>query len=552
MPVLRFRVDRLEALTGLPLGVLEDLLFRLKAETEEEEEYLSVELNPDRPDMYIGEGLARAVKGLLGEARGWKEPERVDSGVRIVSSAPSSRPYVAAAVVYNVNVDEVYLEELIQFQEKLHDTLGRRRRKAAIGFHDLSKLPSKTIEYVELPVDRVEFVPLGSNTRMQAGRVLEETEQGIKYGGISLQGSLHPFLVAGGEVIAMPPVINSEITRVEPGTRDLFIDVTGTDEATVYKVLDVIVGGLLERPGARLGIVWIQGPSGSREAPLYKPQRLELDPDWARSILGAGLGTADIVDALERMGHNAVLGDDKIIVDTPPYRVDILGPIDLVEDIAIAVGYEELGYERPLVRDPGRHRPETLLARALRDLAIGLGFTEVMQLSLTSPRLLDALGYTRRVEVANPVQYEYSVLRPSMIPSIVSVLAYNQHKRKPVKVFEIGVVVEPGDPPRDRVAMGMGILDVEVGYEDIQAAVYALLRSLGVEFEARPVEVPGLIPGRTAELVIEDKRLAVVGEVKPEVLEALGAEYPMAVAELDLEVLAEWSSRTSGQTTVSP
>lgn len=552
MPVLRFRIERLESLIGLPLGVLEELLFRLKAETEEEEEYLVVELNPDRPDMYIGEGLARAVKGLLGERRGWRKPDTVESGIKVVNRAPRSRPYIAAAVVYNVNVDEIYLEELIQFQEKLHDTLGRRRRKAAIGFHDLEKLPSKTVEYIELPVDSVDFPPLGSTNRMPAERVLAETDQGVKYGGLSLRGNMHPFLIAGGKVIAMPPVINSEITRVEPGTRDLFIDVTGTDEATVYKVLDVIVGALLERPGAKLGRVSIQGPSGPRTTPLYESRKLDLDTEWAEGILGVRLGIADMIDALERMGHNAIASNDTVVVEPPPYRVDILGPIDIVEDIAMAVGYEELGYERPLVRDPGRHRPETLLARVLKDLAIGLGFTEVMQLSLTSPRLLDALGYEDRVEVANPVQYEYSVLRPSMIPSIVSVLAFNQHKRKPVKVFEIGVVVEPGDPPRDRIAMGLGILDVEVGYEDIQAAVYAVLRSLGVGFDAKPAEAPGLIPGRTAELVLEGRRLALIGEVKPEVLESLGAEYPMAVAELDVEVLAEWSSKMRGQTTRSP
>ena len=552
MPVLRFRVERLESLTGLPLGVLEELLFRLKAETEEEEDYLAVELNPDRPDMYIGEGLARAVKGLRGEVRGWRRPEARDSGIRLVNRAPPSRPYIAAAVVYNVNVDEVYLEELIQFQEKLHDTLGRRRRKAAIGFHDLAKLPSTRIEYVELPVGEVEFPPLGSRERIPASRVLEETEQGAKYGGISHREGRHPFLLAGGEVIAMPPVINAETTRVEPGTRDLFIDVTGTDEATVLKVMDVIVGGLLERPGARLGLVEVQGPKGTLWTPAYKARVIGLDPEWATSILGAPLSVAEIVDALERMGHNVEEDGGGLRVESPPYRVDLLGPIDLVEDIAMAVGYEELGYERPLVRDPGRHRPETVLARVLRDLAIGLGFTEVMQLSLTSPRLLDALGYPERVEVANPVQYEYSVLRPSMIPSIVSVLAYNQHKRKPVKVFEIGVVVEPGEPPRDRLAMGLGILDREVGYEDIQASVYAILRSLGVDFEARPAKAPGLIPGRTAELVSEAGRVAVLGEVRPEVLEALGAEYPMAVAEIDLEVLTEWSSRTRSQTTVSP
>jgi len=251
MPVLRFNAARIERLTGLPLGVVEELLFRLKCEVEEVEGKIEVEINPDRPDMFIGEGLARAVLGLAGKRLGWAPPPMQSSGVRLENRAPPQRPYIAAAIIRNVNVDEEYLEELIQFQEKLHDTLGRRRRKAAIGFHDLAKLPSTRLRYDSLPVDGVAFKPLGSERTMTAEEVLAETEQGAKYGGLSLRGREHPFLLAGDQVIAMPPVINAELTRVEPGTRDIFVDVTGTDEATVAKVLNVIVGGLSERPGAR-------------------------------------------------------------------------------------------------------------------------------------------------------------------------------------------------------------------------------------------------------------------------------------------------------------
>jgi len=225
--------------------------------------------------------------------------------------------------------------------------------------------------------------------------------------------------------------------------------------------------------------------------------------------------------------------------------------VDLAEDAAIALGYENIGWDKPTVREPGRLLWETALSRVLRDLAVGLGFTEVLQLTLTSPTLLDALGYDSRVEVLNPVQREYSVLRPSIIPSLLSVLAQNQHKRKPVKVFEIGSVVEPGEPPRDRLAMGLAILDREVGYEDVQAAVYAILRILGVDFQVREAEAPALIKGRTAEVVVEGRRAGLMGEVEPRALEALGLEYPVAVAELDLEVLAEWSSRTIGRSTLS-
>ncbi len=553
MPVLRFKAERLESLTGLSVSELEELLFRLKCETEKVEDYIEVEINPDRPDMYIGEGIARAVLGLTGARKGWKRPEKSRTWGTVHSEAPPSRPFIAAALVRNVNVDDVYLEELIQFQEKLHDTLGRRRRKAAIGIHDASKLPSRKIRYVEMNVNEAVFKPLGWEREAPAREVLEATEQGRKYGSIALRGDRHPFLLSGDTIIAMPPVINSEYTRVEPGTRDLFIDVTGVDEYTVLKVLDVIVGGLLERPGARLETLLVAAPGRDPfETPRYEPAVNTLSAKWASSVLGVEVDAPRIAELLAFMGHNAEAEGDTVNVSSPPYRVDILGPIDLVEDVAIAIGYDELGYTKPTVSEAGVLLWETAAARLLRDLALGLGFTEVMQLTLTSPSLLDAVGFRERVEVLNPVQQEYSVLRPSMIPSVISVLAFNQHRRKPVKVFEIGPVIEPGNPPRDRITMGMGILDNEVGYEDIQAAVYAILRVIGVDFTPRRAEVPGLLPGRTAELIHAGKRLAVLGEVDPEVLERLGIKYPVAVAEIDVEVLAEWSSRIQGPRTQSP
>jgi len=549
MPVLRFKVDRLLDLTGLTLGELEELLFRLKCETEEtpEGDILEVEINPDRPDMYIGEGLARAILGLAGKRKGWRRPRIDPASITLYNEAPARRPFIAAAVVYNINVDEVYLEELIQFQEKLHDTIGRRRKKVAIGFHDLDKLPSTTIYYRDVPLDEARFTPLYGEKPLTGAEVLESTDQGRTYGSLALYDGKHPFLYSGDTIIAMPPVINSDLTKVEPGTKHLFIDVTGTDKQAVEKTLDIIVGGLTERPNAYAARVRIVEGGAHYETPAYKAKEASLDPDYANSVLGTSLQPGEIAGYLEAMGHNARPAGQVILVETPPYRVDVLGPIDLVEDIAIAVGYENLGYNRPVVVDPGRLQPSTRLARALRDLAIGFGFTETMQLTLTSPRILDALGIEARVEVLNPVQYEYSVLRPRLLPSLLNTLQANQHARKPVKIFEIGHVVLPGDPPVDRLRLGLAIMDVEAGYEDIQAVVYSILRILEAPFHVEPAREPGLIQGRTARILVDGSPAGYMGEVDPQVLESLGIEYPVAVAELDIEVLAEWRSRTRGR-----
>ena len=548
MPVLRFLPERLRARSGAAsIEELRDALFRLKCETDMlEDGYLEVEINPDRPDMYSEEGIARAVKGLLGLEYSWRPPRTADSGITLRAGEVPSRPYIGAAVVRGVNIeDEEDLRQLIQFQEKLHDTIGRRRRKAAIGFHDLSKLPSGDVEYVELDIDEVSMVPLGGDTEVVAGRVLEETDQGLKYGSIALRGRRHPFLLSGGKVIAMPPVINSEITRIEPGTRDLFIDVTGTDLRTVKKILDIIVSNLYER-GATVYTVKVVAPYGTITTPTLETGKIDLDAGWASRVLGYQLSPAEAARLLESMRHivETVRGHT-LTVTVPPFRADILGPIDLVEDIAIAVGYEKFYpiYDRPSRR--GALLGITRLARTVRTVLLGLGHVEVMQLNLTSPRLLDLLG-VEGVRVENPVQQEYSVLRPSLAPSLLQVAAANQHASKPVKVFEIGRIAAPsGGVIREDDRVGIMVMDSELSVEAVQAPLYALLRALGVEFTIVPGGCPGfLLEGRCGTLMLGGERLGYFGEVHPRVLEELGIEYPVAVAEVSLRVMLEWRSRT--------
>ena len=541
MPVLRFKESRLlDLLPGHDLPEVEEALFNLKAEVEREDGYVYVELNPDRPDMYIGEGVARAVKGYLGEELGYKRPPTVDGEVTVSAGEVPVRPYIAAAVVFNVNVDEDFLEELIQFQEKLHDTLGRRRRKAAIGFHDLDKLRrlGSSVEYRMLPVEGVSFTPLGAGRAMKASEVLEATEQGRRYGGIALAEGRHPFLLAGGEVIAMPPVINSEATRVEPGTQHLFIDVTGTDAALVSRILDIIVSDLAERPGAIVGTVKVSGAEGEEAYPRLETRDYELSVSWVNGLLGLDLDSAQVEELLERARMNAeALSGDLVGVEVPPYRVDVLGEVDLAEDIAMMYGYHSIQprYEPPPLR--GRLTDGTRLARKARLLLVGLGFTEVMRLTLTSPRAVEALGLSgEAVRIVNPVQEEYSVLRPSLAATLLPLLAENQHAPKPVKVFEVGEVVRrTRQGIEEDTHLALAVMDNKASLEDIQAPVYSLLRILGVPFQPRRADDPLYIKGRAAALDSPGTgEIGRLGEVHPEKLEALGLTYPVAYAELSL------------------
>jgi len=445
-----------------------------------------------------------------------------------------------AAVVYNVNIDSsYYLEELIQFQEKLHEGLGRRRRKAAIGLHDADKMPGRTLRYAMAPID-VMFKPLGYTKPVKAREVLERDEKGVEYGWISRSGDLHPFIFSDNEIITMPPVLNSDITKLEVGTRSIFIDVTSTDLQVAEATLNIIVSNLVERPGAYVGIVDVIAPWGG-PYPRLKPKIVRLRSVDVNRVLGSSLSDVEVEELLKRMGYNVRIEGEILEIEVPPYRVDVEGVVDVAEDIAIAVGYERLN---PTLWQPGmrgEYHGLTRLSRSIRLILVGLGFTEVMRLSLTSPQLLETLGLRgEALEVLNPVQVEYSVLRPAIVASLLDLLTGNKHSPKPVKVFEIGPIVarvEGGVVEDER--LGLAVMDDEVSYEDIQAPVYYMLRALGVNFTVRPATTPYTINGRTGEVVVGGVKLGILGEVKPEVLEKLKLEYPVAVAEISLGKLLE-------------
>ncbi|AEM39183.1 phenylalanyl-tRNA synthetase, beta subunit [Pyrolobus fumarii 1A] len=550
MPTLRFLAPRLfEAIgSSVTRQELEELLFRLKCETEwGEGDEVYVEVNADRPDMFSVEGIARAVRGLLGIETGLPSYEHVPSGFTLRVESVPSRPFIAAGVVYDVYVDGVFLEELIQFQEKLHETLGRGRRRVAIGIHDLEKVPSKNLVYREVNIDEVRFTPLHGDREMSVREILAETEQGRKYGAISLRGDRHPvFATEDGVVLSLPPVINADVTRVEPGTRHLLIDVTGTSWEAVKQVLNVLVYTLAERSRSkRVGIVRLVGAPES-ETPVWSTRSITASHERIVAWLGARLEPSDVVDALERMRHNAEYDAGAYTVEAAPYRVDVSTWVDVAEDVAIGIGYDRVGWQAPPPTTRGSLSPIRGLERSIRVILAGYGFQEVYSFTLTSCERQEELGAvptTMLVRVANPVSRELACLRASITPQLLELAAQNQHI-VPLRIFEMGDValVDESRPEKVRIEKHLAILlmDERVGYEDIQSYVWGLVRLLGDEIrEVEEVDHPLLIPGRAARIKTRDGLEGILGEVHPAHLEKLEIRYPVAIAELRYDTVAK-------------
>ncbi len=549
MPVLRFKPGRVEEVLGLSLEEAFRVMERLKIEVETDETGdVVVELEVDRPDMYLLEGIARQVRGLLGRETGIPHYEVVKTDYTMYVDEVPSRPCILAGIVWDVNVDEDFLEELIQFQEKLHLSLGERRRRFAIGLHDLDKVPSRSLYYRLADIESTVFTPLHHERRMSLKEVLEETEQGREYGGLSLYGRKHPVIFAGDEVISVPPVINADVTRIEPGTKHIFIDVTGVDCKAVSDALLVIAYTLAERSSSRrVGLVKIV-EKGGREywAPEPPSSKLVVNVDRISSLLGVKVSAGEAAKLLETMRFSAAPIDNvNVVVRVPPYRIDVIGEADIAEEIALALGFESIGLEKPSRMMRGRLLPKRVWERYVRRLLAGYGFVEVKTYTLTSCKQLQLVGVPeeRLVRLENPSLVEADCFRASMLPTFLAIASRNMHVI-PLKVFEVGDVMlacREGEGCRieDRMVdyrnvVAVMIMDDKVGYEDIQAIVYGVVRLTGDEIvDVREYDFKAFIPGRAAEAKTRNGLRIVMGEVNPELLEEYEIVYPVAFAEID-------------------
>ena len=534
MPTINVYKWRLLKELQINENTLEDLLFNLKSEMKPiDQDHIEIEINNDRPDLLFVYGIIRSIKGLLKRELGEAKYSVKSTNYLFEVKEVKSRPYALAAIIEGIKLDEELLKELIQFQEKLHITLGRKRKKVAIGIHDLRKIDTKKIIYATVNLD-YRFVPLNSSKEMSVKEILEHTEEGREYGGISLfDGKMPAIMQDDGQILSLPPVINSEKSKVETSTTDLFIDVTGTSLDAVISTLDILVTNLAEM-GGKIGEVKVLSPYTDK-SPILRHDKIRISVEYINRILGTQLQKADLIEYLKmaRFDVNDLGNELEVII--PPYRVDILAEIDLVEEVAMTIGYSNLSPSTYKIETIGSLSDRSKITRIIRDLSIGASFTEIFTFVLTSDSLLN----DEYVRVINPITADYNAVRNSLIPTMLQFLSKNQHSRMPIRVFEVGEVVVKDEESetgyRNRLNAIYAIMDSRVSFEDLQGPVHYILTSLGLNVEYKREKNYYLIEGRTAGIYSKGKLIGIIGEVKPEILEKVKIKYPVMLSEIYLD-----------------
>jgi len=550
MPTVSFSYRDLSDLLGKSIDreALSSHLSSIKCEVESlQDDNVIVEVNSDRPDLISVEGIARGLRGILGYELGLEryKVRAASASVRVSGSIKAIRPYIACGVARGVRFSDEAIRQLVQLQEKLHLSHCRRRKKASIGVHDLDKVTPPFTYSAEGP-DEIRFIPLGEIREMSGRKVLVDTEKGREYGHIIKGFEEYPLLTdSRGTVMAMPPIINGTATQITQATRNVLIDVTGTDQRLCNSILNIVATSLYER-SERLEQVRVIYGKKTIVTPQLEPTSWKVSVRETNRMIGIELKPKQIAKLLERMRYGvlAVRGNE-VRVAVPPYRTDILHHVDLVEDVVMAYGYGNLEPDIPFTPTVGRELDRTKSARLLRDLMVGLGFQEVFTYVLTGRETLFRKMEAPEeevVEVMTPLSLDFTVLRNRILPHLLEFLSHNRHVPYPQNIFECGDVVEvkPGAPTgtETRRKLAALICHDKASYEGIQATAYSLLNNLGIgSWSVERLDHPSFIPGRTAKLIVNGTDVGMMGEIHPEVLMNYGVENPAAGMELDAESL---------------
>ncbi len=548
MPVISFTKWDLERLIGTRLSEdkLIKLLGRLKGEVEKiENDCIEMEITHDRPDMFSVEGIARVLRGLLETEIGIpKIVVRLRTYKMYVDYVPWRR-YIITSIVRDVEVDDEAIRQLMQLQEKLHQTYGRDRRVVAIGLYDadLIKFP---IRYTCEHVDNVRYRPLGYDRYMTGSEVLKLTEKGQKYGHIALSQDRVPVIMdSENKYLVIIPILNSDDHKVTENTRNIMIDVTGTDLKRVLDVYKVVIYNILERSRSKIveipEIVFLNNNIEDYTKDIenaYKNEEYSISPQEVSEISGIDVDIETLEKLLLKARYDVKIISNELRVYVPPYRINVLHKVDIIEDILITYGYDNISRELPIQPVHGRVSTLTRLVKDIRDIMRGMLFFEVMTYIMTSRKLLEHCEQDGIIEVINPKSELYDCIRTSIWPQLLDFIISNESLASSgLKIFDIGeIAYYTNHKIIQDIHLGIAITGREVTLTDMLTTLRTLLTLLSLDVRYEKCTVRGLIPERSAKIVSKKGNVEIgyLGEVHPGVLTRLEYYNPVVIAEISL------------------
>ena len=327
----------------------------------------------------------------------------------------------------------------------------------------------------------------------------------------------------------------------------------GVDPSRTVEIIERITRLIVDICGGSVG------PVDDKILRLPEAEPVTLRVARAARVIGMPVTQAQCVDAMRRLGLSVEEGDGVVIVTPAPHRFDLRIEEDLIEEVVRLIGYDKLPTTPPLAPITARIRPEDHRGRfAVRHQVAGLGYQETVNFSFVEAHWEHELaGNADPVKLLNPIASPMSVMRSSLMGSLLQVLKFNlDRKAQSVRVFEIGRVfmrdasVATTDTTVKGIHQPMRLTGLawgddaasrwngkpqRVDFYDVKGDVEALLAPRLATFE--PVEHPALHPGRSARVMIDGQAIGVVGELHPRWRQSWDLAQAPLLFELDLEAV---------------
>jgi phenylalanyl-tRNA synthetase beta chain len=544
MPTLDINKYDLENLLGKRIDTdLETFFLSVKGEVDG---YENGEIKLDiketnRPDLWSVEGIARELKADLGIEKGTPDYKfgNSDYTVTIDKNLENIRPVGVYAVAKNVHITNDFLKSLIQMQEKITGSFGRNRKEIAIGIFDLDKCNGKKFKYYAEKKD-FEFTPLGFDKKMSMEKILKEHPKGKEFAHLLSGNDKYPLLVdETNEVLSMPPIINSEHSgKVTMETKNLFLDVTGYDLDTVNTALLILCMALADR-GAKVEKVKLKYHNKEIFSPMIETKEITFEKQKVFDYFGEKLEDKKIIELLERKRYDCEITKDKIKAKYLNYRTDIMHPVDVIEDMLISYGYDNIPTEELTIQTIGSISKNTDWLNLVREAGLGLNLQEIVTFTLTSKvKQFNMLGIKGNpVEIANPMSEKIEIFREQIFPEILELLTKNQHLAYPQNLYEVGKTLHiKNNKVIEQNKLSVVLCHNGTNYTEIKQYLESALRNIGAEkIKFKAMDFTFLIEGRSAKVEFEikgKKKEGIVGELNPQTLENFNLAMPTTVFEI--------------------
>lgn len=284
---------------------------------------------------------------------------------------------------------------------------------------------------------------------------------------------------------------------------------------------------------------------------------ITVDSKWINKFLGTDISKEEMKEALDSLDLKTKLNGDDLNITIPTFRIDIDIKEDIAEEVARIYGYDKIPttiFKVATEREP-KYKND-ILTDVVIETMIGSGVNQSISYSFVSPKVFDKVNIPADsklrnvVKIKNPLGEDYSVMRTTTLPSIMESLGRNYSRNNDyVRLFEIGRTYIPNEDqtklPTEKNVLTIGIYG-DCDYLDLKGIVENVIDGLGITKAkyVRESENPSYHPGKTASLMVRNKKVGVFGEIHPDVTESYGIDVDCYVAELDLDALFEASSTT--------